>query len=153
MRVLREVSSGSHHLQMNPSGASIPLRPWCIFPLCFRFPPVFEKNVDFLGNFWNFTFSRKNFIFSSAKISDDLFFLFLVIDHKFRIPPCFACFTTFPPLIRENVLFPLTFQNFPSCFRKIQQLFTYFTCNFSPLLLWPWCIYWTPLESFPVISA
>src|SRR6218665_4192285 len=49
-----------------------------------------------------------------------------------NFPPCFACMTTFPPLIRENFLFPPYFSKFPPRFLKIQQLFTYFTWNFFP---------------------
>src|SRR6218665_1017582 len=44
---------------------------------------------------------------------------------------------------------PLLFKISP-CFRKIQQLFTYFTCNFPPTLTMmhlciTHCTYWTPL--------
>ena len=120
-------------------GRPSPLRPWCIPPVS-DFPPIFENFLDFLENFTNFTFSRKNFPFSSAKISDDFF---LVVDHKFWIFPYFACFRTFPaPWFAKIYYFPSTFQNFLPCFLKIQQLFTYFTCNFP--LLWPWCIYASP---------
>jgi len=78
-----------------------------------RFPPVsdsllFSKNFLTVKILKHFTFSRKISRFSSAKIPDDLF---LVIDHKFqisfRISPYFSCFSTFPPLFRENYYFPL----------------------------------------------
>ena len=64
-----------------PSGASIPLRQWCI-PPCYRlalFPKQFWHSVE---NFPDSTFSEKYFRFSSAKISDDLYF-FLVVDYTF----------------------------------------------------------------------
>src|SRR6218665_1857805 len=54
---------------------------------------------------------------------------FLVIDHKFRISPCF---TTFLHPDSRKFIIPPYFSKFPPCFRKIQQLFTYFTCNFPP---------------------
>jgi len=111
-----------------------------------HFPPVFEKNFYFLGNFWNFTFSRQNFIFSSVKISDDLFFLFF---QNFRIPPVLPVLLHFPPDSRKFII-PLLFK-IPPCFRKIQQLFTYFTCNFFPpyfdhdAFMHHPMYYWTPL--------
>src|SRR6218665_1684317 len=112
--------------------------------------PLFSTN--FL-TFWkispNFTFSRTNFPFSSAKISDDLFF-----SHRPQISdsPYFPCFSTFPPLIRENLLFPPYLSKFPLCFPRIQQLFTYFTCiSPSALTMMHLCItqgtYWKPLTT------
>jgi len=103
-----------HHFQ---SGASIPLRPWCISPPVSDFPPVFEIFFDFLENFWNVTFSRQNFLFSSAsaKISDDLFF-----SHQPQIsnfPPCFACMTTFP-LWFAKISYSPYFSKFPPLFSK-----------------------------------
>src|SRR6218665_3374132 len=77
------------------------------------------------------TFSRQNFRFSSAKISDD-FFSFSHRPQILNFPPYFASFSTFPPLIGKNSHFPPTFANFPPCFQKIQQLFTYFLCIFPP---------------------
>src|SRR6218665_3320920 len=56
---------------------------------------------------------------------------FLVIDHKFLIPPYFACFSTFPPDWRK-LLFPPYFHKCPPCFLKIHLLFTYFPCIFHP---------------------
>ena len=43
------------------------------FPPCFIFLPVSEKFSHSLENVPNFTFSRKLFRFSSAKISCELF--------------------------------------------------------------------------------
>src|SRR6218665_4206558 len=59
----------------------------------------------------------------------------------------------FPPDSRKFIM-PPTFQNFPPCFRKIQQLFTYFTFNFPPTLTMmhlciTQCTYWTPLAVVP----
>src|SRR6218665_2532134 len=56
------------------TGASIPSEAMMHFHPVSDSPPIFEKFCDFLENFKNLTFSRKNFPFSSAKISDDLFF-------------------------------------------------------------------------------
>src|SRR6218665_3214508 len=56
------------------------------FPHVSDFPPIFEKNFILLENFPDFAFSRQIFRYSSAKISYDLF---LVMDHKFLIPPIF----------------------------------------------------------------
>ena len=122
-------------------GVHPPLRPWCIFSPVSDFPPYFRKIFRLSGKCQKFLpFPEKISHFHPPKF---LTTFFLVINHKFRISPCFACFTAFPPLIRENLLFPPYFSKFPPCFPKIQQLFTYFTCIFSPLL-WPWCIYASP---------
>src|SRR6218665_2104923 len=86
------------------------------FSPCFRFPPIFDKFSDSVENFQNVTFSRQNFRFSSAKISDDLF---LVIDHKFS--PYFPCFSTCTPCFAKIIISPPTFKNFLPVFEK-------FTC-------------------------
>src|SRR6218665_3105426 len=83
---------------MGTSGASNPPEAMMHFSPVSDFPPIFEKNLDFLENFTNFPFSRKKFPFSSAKISDDLF---KVTDHKFRISPLFCLFYNISPLIRQ----------------------------------------------------
>ena len=71
------------------------LRQWCISP-CFRIPLFPKKFSDSVENFPNFIFSRKSFIFSSAKISDDLF-----ISNQPQInSPYFRYFNTFPPCFR-----------------------------------------------------
>ena len=96
-------------------GVHPPLRPWCIFPLFQISPIVFDKFSDSVENFQNFTFSRKIFRFSFAKISDDLFF-----------PSCFA-----------KIIISPYFHKFPPCFLKIHLLFTCFLCiSFSLLLLY-----------------
>src|SRR6218665_220174 len=97
------------------------------FPPCFRFFPIFEKFSESVENFPSFTFSRKICPFSSAKISDDLFF-----SHRPQISNFPLCFGTFPP-VSQKLLFPPYFQNFPLCFRKIHLLFTCFLCiSFPP---------------------
>src|SRR6218665_14905 len=68
----------------------------------FQIPPIFKKCSDSVENFLNLTFSRKISRFSSAKISDDLF---LVLNHKFRIPPIFPVSVHFSPVSRR-LLFP-----------------------------------------------
>ena len=91
------------------TGASIPPEAMMHFPPVSDFPPVFEKIFDFLENFKNFTFPEKISHFHPPKF---LTTFILVINHKFRI------FTAFPPLNRENLLFPPTFLNFPPVFEK-----------------------------------
>ena len=110
------------------------------FPPVSDFPPIFEKFSDSEENFHNFTFSRKNSLFSSAEISDDLLF-----SHRPQIsnfPPIFPVSVHFPPVSRK-LLFPPTLTNFPSVLDK----FTYFLHTlrvFHFPLLWPWCIYASP---------
>src|SRR6218665_489109 len=77
------------------------------FPL-FHISPLFSDSVE---NFPNFTFSRKIFPFSSAKISDDLF----------EFPPYFACFSTFLSCFAEIIIPPPFFEQFPLFSKK-------FTC-------------------------
>src|SRR6218665_2535917 len=104
------------------------------FPLCFRFPPIFQK---FSHSFKILPFPEKFMDFHPPKF----LMTFLVIDHKFRIPLIFPVSVHFPhvsrkllfppPLFRENY-FLLYFENFPS-FRKIHMLFTCFMCiSFPP---------------------
>ena len=117
------------------SGASTPLRPWCISP-CFRISPYFRRISGLSEFFLQFYLFPKTFLTFIRQNS-----FFLVIHHKFRIAALFSLFQYIPPL-RENYSFPPYFYKFPLCFRQIQLLFTYFTC-ISPLL-WPWCIYASP---------
>src|SRR6218665_1654413 len=65
------------------------------FPPCLRFPPCFQKILRFFGKFQKLYLSRKNFRFSSAKISDDLFF-----SHRPQI-------LNFSPILPVLVHFPL----------------------------------------------
>src|SRR6218665_3975722 len=120
------------------------------FPSLFQISPhIFEKFSDSEENFQNFTFSRKISRFSSEKISDDLF---LVINHKFRVPPIFPVSVHFHPVSRKLLFFPLLLK-IPPCFRKIHLLFTYFTCISFPNTLTVMhlcitqCTYWTPLRA------
>src|SRR6218665_1669285 len=100
------------------------------FPALFQISPIFEKKSDSVENFLNFTFSRKISLFSFAKISDDLF---LVIDHKFRIPPPIFSVSVHFPLVSRKLLFPPHFSKFHPCFTKIHLLLTYFMCiSFPP---------------------
>src|SRR6218665_432689 len=92
---------------------------------------MFYKFSESVQNFQIFTFSRIFSRFSSAKISDDLFY-----SHRPKIStfPYFPCFSTFPGF-REDYYFQLhcTLTNCPPCFRKNHLLFTYFMCvSFSP---------------------
>src|SRR6218665_3558110 len=70
---------------------------------CFIFP-LFSNKFQTMEKFLSFTFSRKISLFSSTKISDDLF---LFIDHKFRNSPLYFPFSVhFAPVLRK-LLFPL----------------------------------------------
>src|SRR6218665_2718785 len=89
------------------------------FPLFQIFPSVSEKFFRLHGKFSNFTYSRKILRFSSAKISDDLLFSFLVINYKFGISPLFSLFHYISPLFRKKILFPPAFKNFPPAFVKL----------------------------------
>src|SRR6218665_334150 len=93
-----------------------------IFHLFQIFPLFSKKNSDSAENFQNFTFPEKFLDFHPTKF---LMTDFLFIDHKFRIPPYFPCFSTFP-LFRKNYNFPLLLKMSPLCFRKIHMLFAYF---------------------------
>ena len=94
----------------------------------FQISPYFRKFSD-CRKFYLFPksfsiFIRQNFWWP--------FFLFLVIDHNFRIPPIFPVSVHFPPVSRK-LLFPPALKNFPLCFRKIHLLFRYFMCiSFPP---------------------
>ena len=122
-----------------PSGAFIPMRPWCIFPLFQIFPHISEKFSDFQEIFYNFTFSRKISWFSSAKISDDFF---LVIDHKFPISPLFSLFRYISPCFAKIILSPY-FYKFPPVLGKFTN-FLHTLRVFRFPLLWQWCIYASP---------
>src|SRR6218665_4012616 len=111
-----------------------------------QIPPIFEKFSDFLGNSKNLTFSRKNFPFSSAKISDDLL---LVIGHKFRVSPILPVLVHFPPDSRKFIISSPTFQNFP-LFSKNSTAFYILYVYFPPTLTMmhlciTQCTSWTPL--------
>src|SRR6218665_1917558 len=96
------------------------------FPPVSDFPPVFE----IFWTFWKISemlpFTDKISYFHPPKF---LTTFFLFINQKFRI---FPLFDYIPPDSRK-FLIPLLLKISPR-FRKIQQLFTYFTFNFFPLL-------------------
>jgi len=118
-----------------------------------HFPPLFSIFPLKIFRLWKFSkmlsFQKKFPIFS-RQISYDLFF-----SHRPQIsdsPPILPVLVHFPSDSRKFIIFPLTLRNFPSCFRKIHQLFTYFTCIFPPTLTMmhlciTQCTYWTPLNS------
>ena len=115
----RYVCAERHGLMIR--GVHPPLRPWCIYPPCFRFPPYFRKIFGLWGKF--LYFHPPKFLMT----------FFLVIDHKFRISPIFSLFQYIFPLFRKNFYFPLLWQIFPLCFTQIHLLFAYFTCiSFPP---------------------
>src|SRR6218665_2593379 len=118
------------------------------FPL-FQISPLFSKNFQTL---WNISkmlpFPEKFLDFHLPKF---LMTFCLVIEHKFRISPCFPCFGTFPPLFRENYYFPPTFKNVLPVFEKFT-CFLHILCvfRFPPTLTMmhlciTQCTYWTPL--------
>jgi len=118
-------------------------------PSVSDFPSVSEKISDSVENFRNFTFSRKFFRFSSAKISDDVL---LSSTTNFANFPLFSVFKYISPLFLKKYSFPLFFKISP-CFRQIYVFFTYFICFSSPPtftmmhLCITQCTYWTPLAS------
>src|SRR6218665_4039528 len=111
-------------------------------------PHIFDTFLDFLENFTNVTFSRKNFPFSSAKISDDLF---LVIDPQiFGFPPYFPVLVHSPSDSRKFIISP-TFQSFPPVFQKFNSILHTLRVFFPPTLTMmhlciTQCTYWTPLS-------
>src|SRR6218665_4133432 len=117
------------------------------FSPLFQIFPYFQKMLDSEENFHNFTFSRQISSFSSAEISDDLFFSHQ--PHISNFHPIFPVSIHFPPVSRK-LLFPPTFTIFPSVLDK----FTYFlhtllVFRFPPTLTMmnlciTQCTYWTP---------
>src|SRR6218665_2041041 len=97
------------------------------FPSVSDFPPIFEKNF--------LTFLR----------------LFLVIDHKFRIPPILPVLEHFPSDSRKFLISPC-FQNFPSVFKKFNSSLHTLRVIPPTLTMMHLCItqctYWTPLAIF-----
>ena len=115
------------------------------FPL-FQISALFPKNIwHSAGNFPDFTFSRRNFRFSSAKISD-----FFTTNFQF---PYFPCFTAFSPYFAKIIVSPY-FKNFTP-FSLNLRVFTYFICTSYPptFTMMHLCItqcrptYWTPLPT------
>src|SRR6218665_2318962 len=123
------------HVQLTTfPGASIPSEAMMHFlPPVSDFPPVAENFLTPWKISQILPFSRKNFRFSSAKISDDLFSL--VINHKFRISPYFRYLDTFPHYFEKIILSPY-FYKFPSVFGKFT-CFLHTLCVFRFTLLLP----------------
>src|SRR6218665_4016079 len=128
------------------TGASIPPEAMMHFPPCFRFPPLFSKNcLTFWKIYKMLPFPEKISYFHPPKF---LTTFFLVIDHKFRISPLFYYIS--PPPIRENLLCPPTFQNFPPVFEKFNSFLHTLRVISPPTLTMmhlciTQCTYWTPL--------
>src|SRR6218665_2721884 len=105
------------------------------FPPCFRFPSVSELFFDSVENFPNFENPKTFFDFQPPKF---LMTFFIVINHKFRIPPIFAMSIHFPPYFEKIILSPV-FGKF-TCFLHILCVF-----RFPPTLCITQCTYWMPL--------
>jgi len=111
------------------AGASFPSETMMHFPPLFQIPPYFRKMFRLSGKLSQFYLFPKNFLIF---IRRNFWWLFLVINHKFRIPPIFPVSVHFP-LFRKKYYFPLLLQIFPTSFKQIHRLFTYFTCiSFPP---------------------
>src|SRR6218665_702570 len=101
-------------------------------PPCFRFTPLFSKNVWTLRKILTtiLPFPERFLHFHSPKFLMTFFFF----SHRPQIlnfPPIFAVSVHFP-LFRQNYSFPFC-DKFPPLFRQIHLLFTYFTCiSFPP---------------------
>jgi len=110
--------------------ASIPLWGNDAFPPLFQIPPVSENFVVLHAEFPQFDLFPEIFRFSSAKISDDLFFFF---SHSPQISnfPLFFLFQFISLLFLEISLSPPTFAKVSPWFRKIY-VFLYTLRVFSP---------------------
>ena len=118
------------------AGVPVPLRQNVAFPSVSDFHPISEKVFKLMENFHNFTVSEEISRFSSAKISDDLFF-----SHRQQIwnfPPIFVVSVHFPYFWK--IIISPYFYKFPSDFVKFT-CFLHTFCVFRFPLLWPWCIY------------
>src|SRR6218665_4031973 len=101
------------------------------FPPVSDSPTIFEKFSDSVENFQNVTFSRKISQFSSAKISDDLFFSHPPQISNFH--PLFPVSVHFTPCFAK-IIIPPYFTNFPSVFKKFT-CFLHTFCVFRSALL------------------
>jgi len=122
------------------------------FPLFEIFLVFPNKISDSVEKFHILTFFPKNFRFSPAKISDDLF-SFLVIDRKFWISPLFLLFQFISPRFWKN--FPLLLQIFPLISSNLR-VFTCFVFFVSPYFDYDAFMhhtmqFWTPRQS-PMMS-
>jgi len=103
------------------TGASIPLREWCISPL-FHISPYFRTNFRTPWKICPISpFPTKFSHFHSPKF---FWWPFLVIDHKISNSPLFSLFQYISPYFAK-IFFPLLFQ-IPPWFRKIYVFSTYF---------------------------
>jgi len=111
------------------------------------FPPISENFLTFRVKFFRFyLYQKKNFRFSSAKISGDFF------STNFQFP-YFPCFTAFSPYFAKIIVSPY-FKNFTP-FSLNLRVFTYFICTSYPptFTMMHLCItqcrptYWTPLPT------
>ena len=124
------------------------------FPPLFQISPLFHKNVwtfwkiftilPFPEKFLDFlTFICQNFWWP--------FFVFLVIDHKFRISPLFSLLQYIsPPPVSRKLFFPPYFYKFPPLFYANSPAFYILYVYFPPTLTMmhlciTQCTYWTPL--------
>src|SRR6218665_3934112 len=137
IHVTRELEDFKYLKQDNYSvacrqGRPSPSETMMHFPPCFRFPPIFENFSNSYKNVPNFTFSRKNSSFSSAEISDHLFF-----SHRPQIsnfPPISPVSVHFP-LFQENYYFPPTLTNSPPVLHKFTCFLHTIRVFLFPLLL------------------
>ena len=131
------------------AGASIPSETMMHFPPCFRFPPYFRKIFGLWGKFLQILpFPEKFLDFHPPKF---LMTFFLVIDHKFRIPPYFPWFNTFPLCFAKTIISIPTLTKFPPVLDKFTCfLYTLRAFHFPPALTMmhlciTQCTYWMPL--------
>src|SRR6218665_2959367 len=111
------------------------------FPLFLKNFRTFEKIVTILP------FPETFLDFHPPKF---LMTFFLVIDHKFRLPPIFAVSVHFPSVSRK-LFFPPYFYKFPlvlgkfTCFLHTLRVFFPPTLTMMHLCITQ-CTYWTPLK-------
>src|SRR6218665_997596 len=100
------------------------------FPTRFRFPSLFSKKFQTLWTIFTILpFPEKFLDFHPPKF----LMTFLVIDHKFRIPPIFSVSVYFPPVSRK-FLFPPTLKNFPLFYKNSPAFYILYVYFVSPLL-------------------
>ena len=128
-------------------GRPSPLRPWCIFPPCFRFPPLFSKNLKILWKIWKILpFPEKISDFHPPK------FLMTFFSHRPQIlnfPPILPLLVHFPPWLAKIIISPLLSQISP-LFSENSPAFYILSVYFPPTLTMMYlcitqCTYWTPL--------
>src|SRR6218665_2490655 len=122
------------------------------FPSLFQISPYFRKIFRFRGKFAKFfLFPEKFFDFHPPK------FLMTFFSHPpeiLKFPSVFLVSVHFPPVFQQLLFSPLTFKNFPRCFRKITCFLhtcTFCVFRFPPTLTMmhlciTQCTYWTPVD-------